>query len=110
MEFTPDSTTEMDDVPVHAVHPPDEAVIVAVPDCTPVAIPEVCPIDTVASVIKGSGRRHLECLIHIEGQSRRSNGNSGQRWIHEKTPAANRQGQGCKRRKGADQPEFLLRG
>ena len=52
MEFTPDSTTETDDVPVHAEHPPDEAVIVAVPDCTPVAIPEVCPIDTVVASLE----------------------------------------------------------
>jgi hypothetical protein len=52
MEFTPDSTTETDDVPVHAVHPPDEAVIVAVPDCNPVAIPEVCPIDTVVASLE----------------------------------------------------------
>jgi hypothetical protein len=32
MDETPDSTTETDAVPVHAAHPPDEAVIVDVPD------------------------------------------------------------------------------
>ena len=52
MEFTPDSTTETDVDPVHAVHPPDEAVIVDVPDCNPVAMPEVCPTDTVVASLE----------------------------------------------------------
>ncbi len=47
-----DITTETVAVPVHAEHPPDEAVMVDVPDCSPVTMPEVCPTDTTVGVLE----------------------------------------------------------
>jgi|SRR5579864_8337981 len=45
-------TTETDAVPVQAEHPPDEAVMVAVPDCRPVTMPEVCPTDITVGALE----------------------------------------------------------
>ena len=45
------STTVTVAVPVHAEHPPDEAVMVAVPDCNAVTMPELCPTDTTVGAL-----------------------------------------------------------
>jgi hypothetical protein len=49
IEVTPVKTTVTVVVPLHAEHPPEDAVIVADPVWTPVAMPEVCPTDTVVA-------------------------------------------------------------
>jgi len=52
MDETPESTTETEVDPVHAAHPPDEAVMVEVPDWTPVTMPDVAPIDTLVGALE----------------------------------------------------------
>jgi hypothetical protein len=51
MDETFDRTTETDAVPVQDEQPPDEAVMVEVPDCSPVTMPEVCPTDTTVGAL-----------------------------------------------------------
>jgi hypothetical protein len=47
IDVTPVSTTVTVVDPLHAAHPPEEAVIVADPVSRPSTWPEVCPTDTV---------------------------------------------------------------
>ena len=52
MDVTFDTTTETDWLPEQAEHPPDDAVMVEVPVCSPVTMPEACPTDTTVGALE----------------------------------------------------------